>query len=84
MRWYPVITFLQLLFDLKNGTGSVGTFSAYGHDYRLELPALLRIAWAHPDVTDRQLRAIEDQTQSSADEQSKREDRARIGVRTAR
>ena len=22
MRWYPVITFLQLLFDLKNGTGA--------------------------------------------------------------
>jgi uncharacterized membrane protein len=81
MRWYPVITFLQLLFDLKNGTGSVGTFSAYGHDYRLELPALLRIAWGHGDVTDRQLRAIEDQTQRSADEQTAREDRARVGMR---
>jgi uncharacterized membrane protein len=84
MRWYPGITYLQLLFDLKNGTGSVGTFSAYGHDYRLELPALLRIAWGHPDVTDRQLRAIEDRTQLSGDEQTAREDRARVGVRTAR
>jgi hypothetical protein len=84
MRWYPVITFLQLLFDLKNGTGSVGTFSAYGHDYRLEIPALFRIACGHADVTDRQLRAIEDQTQRSADEQASREDRARVGVRGAR
>jgi uncharacterized membrane protein len=81
MRWYPGITYLQLLFDLKNGTGSVGTFSAYGHDYRLELPALLRIAWGHLDVTDRQLRAIEDQTVRAAAEQADREDRARVGVR---
>ncbi len=84
MRWYPGITYLQLLFDLKNGTGSTGVFSAYGHDYRLELPALLRIAWGHLDVTDRQLRAIEDATAASADEQAAREDRARVGVRTAR
>jgi len=84
MRWYPGITYLQLLFDLKNGTGSTGVFSAYGHDYRLELPALLRIAWGHPDVSDRQLRGIEDATAASAEEQAQREDRARVGVRTAR
>jgi uncharacterized membrane protein len=84
MRWYPGITYLQLLFDLKNGTGSEGLFSAYGHDYRLELPALLRIAFAHPDVTDKQLAAIEEETVRSAEAQAKREDRARVGVRKAR
>jgi uncharacterized membrane protein len=84
MRWLPGITFLQLLFDLKNATGSEGVFSAYGHDYRLELPALLRIAWGHLDVTDRQLRAIEDETVRSAEQQTDREDRARVGVRTRR
>jgi uncharacterized membrane protein len=84
LRWFPGITFLQLLFDLKNATGSEGVFSAYGHDYRLELPALLRIAWGHHDVTDRQLHAIEQATARSSEEQADREDRARVGVRTRR
>jgi uncharacterized membrane protein len=84
MRWWPGVTWLQLLFDLKNGTGSLETFSAYAHDYRLELPALLRIAWGHGDVSDEQLQAIEHETVRLAARQAEREERAKVGLRSRR
>jgi uncharacterized membrane protein len=79
MRWLPGITYLHLLFDVKNGIGSGATFENYAHDYRVELPALLRVAFGHPDVTDEQLRAIEEETVQSAERQARREARARVG-----
>jgi uncharacterized membrane protein len=81
MRWLPGITYLQLLFDVKNGIGSDATFENYAHDYRVELPALLRVAFGHPDVSDEQVHAIEDETVLSAERQARREARARVGPR---
>jgi uncharacterized membrane protein len=73
MRWMPGITFLQVLLDVKNGTSFGPEFAAYGHDYRAELPRVVRIAFGHRDVTDAQLRAIEERTARSAREQDARQ-----------
>ncbi len=81
MRWLPGITFLQVLFDVKNGTSFTPQFEAYAHDYRLELPTLLRVAFGHEDVSDEQLAAIEGATARSAVVQADREARARSGPR---
>src|SRR5918999_2247229 len=43
MRWVPAITYLQVLFDIKNGTSFTADFEAYAHDYRAGLAAALRI-----------------------------------------
>jgi uncharacterized membrane protein len=82
MRWLPWITYLHLLFDLKNGTGHSTAFANYAHDYRTELPTLLRVAFGHHDVTNRQLQAIEEETVRSAERQARREARAHVGPRT--
>ena len=81
MRWLPGITFLHVLFDVKNGTSFTPQFEAYAHDYRLELPTLLRIAFGHADVSDEQLAAIERETAQAAVAQAEREARARSGPR---
>jgi uncharacterized membrane protein len=73
MRWTPGITFLHVLLDVKNGTSFAPEFAAYGHDYRAELPRVVRIAFGHRDVTDTQLRAIEERTARSAREQDARQ-----------
>ena len=83
VRWLPGITYLQALFDVKNSTGFTPTFEAHAHDYRLELPALLRVAFGHSDVSDAQLRAIELETARAAVQQAEREGRAGTGSRTA-
>jgi uncharacterized membrane protein len=77
MRWTPGITYLQVMFDIKNGTSYTPVFEAYAHDYRCELPALLRIAFGHAEVSADQLRAIESATARSYAEQAEREQRAR-------
>ena len=73
----PGITWLQLLFDVKSASGSGPQFAAYAHDYRPELPAIIRVAFGHLDVSDEQLRRIEEQTVRSWDEQAAREAAAR-------
>jgi uncharacterized membrane protein len=79
MRWIPGITYVQMLFDVKNGTGGSTVFQNYAHDYRVDAPELLRVAFGHGDVSDRQLEAIEEEVVVSAERQARREARARVG-----
>ena len=73
MRWMPGITFLQVLFDVKNGTSFVPVFEPRAHDYRAEHPAIVRAAYGHEDVTDEQLEEIAARTVASAERQWERE-----------
>ncbi|MBD0329058.1 MAG: alpha/beta-hydrolase family protein [Thermoleophilia bacterium] len=78
MRWVPAITYLQVLFDVKNGTSFTADFEAYAHDYRAGLPAALRIVFGHcVDVSPEQLARIEECTAASARAQAAREAAAR-------
>jgi hypothetical protein len=81
MRWLPGITFFHVLFDIKNATSYTPVFEAYAHDYRRELPTLLRIAFGHGDITDAQLAAVDTATARSAVIQAEREAGARVGPR---
>jgi uncharacterized membrane protein len=73
MRWLPGITFLQVLFDVKNGTTFPVELGATGHDYRRELPAIVRDAFGHADASVELLHAIEEGVQGSARTQAERE-----------
>jgi uncharacterized membrane protein len=73
LRWLPGITFLQVLFDVKNGTAFPVEFGTTGHDYRQELPAVVRDVFEHADTTTERLRAVEERTQESARAQAERE-----------
>lgn len=74
MRWLPGITYLQVLFDVKNGTSFTADFEAYAHDYRLGLPAVARIVYGHQnEVSPEQLARIEERTAASAQAQERRE-----------
>jgi uncharacterized membrane protein len=73
LRWLPGITFLQVLFDVKNGTMFPVELGATGHDYRRELPALVASAFGHEDVTPHLIRTIEERVQASAHAQAERE-----------
>jgi uncharacterized membrane protein len=47
MRWRPVFTWLQVALDVAHATQSqVGRFESLGHDYRADLPWLVRAAFA--------------------------------------
>ena len=41
MRWRPVTTFFQTLVDMKNAQ-IPGTYRAWAHDYRPDLPDFIR------------------------------------------
>jgi uncharacterized membrane protein len=74
MRWMPGITYLHVLFDVKNGTSFTADFEAYAHDYRLGLPALIRIVYGHGgEVSGEQLHEIEHRMAASARAQAQRE-----------
>ena len=73
VRWLPGITFLHALFDVKNGTAFDVEFEAYAHDYRAEVPALVRVAFGHRDVSTAQLGRIAERTARSAREQDARQ-----------
>jgi len=73
MRWLPGITFLQVLFDVKNGTTFPVELGATGHDYRRDLPAIVRAAFGHEDATPGLVRAVEERVQDSARAQADRE-----------
>ena len=79
MRWIPGITYIHMLFDVKNGTGGSIAFQNYAHDYRVDAPELLLVAFGHADVSDRQLEAIEEEVVLSTERQARREARARVG-----
>ena len=49
MRWIPGITYVQMLFDVKNGTGGSTLFQNYAHDYRVDAPELLPVVSACND-----------------------------------
>ena len=83
MRWLPGITYLHVMFDIKNGTSFGPAFDAYAHDYRRELPTLLRIAFGHSDVTGEELRAVERETARAAVDQAERERGAHVGAGAA-
>jgi uncharacterized membrane protein len=57
MRWRPVTTFYQLLVDMKNAQ-LPGSYSAWAHDYRPDLPEFIRDVFDLDDVTDEQLERI--------------------------
>jgi uncharacterized membrane protein len=80
MRWLPGITWLQVLFDIKNGTSFQPTFEARAHDYRLELPALLRVAYGHTDLDRGTVEAIEQELAERAWRQTQRESGRRTPV----
>jgi uncharacterized membrane protein len=73
MRWLPGITFLQVLFDVKNGTAFPVELGSTGHDYRLELPALVRTALGHEDAPAGLLETVQERVQASAYAQAERE-----------
>ena len=73
VRWLPGITFLQVLFDVKNGTMFSVELGDTGHDYRRELPAFVAGALGHGDVPPELLRAVEERAQASAHAQAERE-----------
>ena len=57
MRWRPVTTFFQLLVDMKNAQ-IPGSYRAWAHDYRPDLPDFIRDVFDLDDVTDEQLERI--------------------------
>jgi uncharacterized membrane protein len=58
MRWRPVTTFFQSLVDMKNAQVA-GSYRAWQHDYRADLPAFLSEVYDLP-VTPDQLRRLEE------------------------
>jgi uncharacterized membrane protein len=57
MRWRPVVTFVQLLVDMKNAQ-IPGQYRAWAHDYRPDLPRFIREIYDLP-CSDEQLASIE-------------------------
>ncbi|HET6967196.1 MAG TPA: alpha/beta-hydrolase family protein, partial [Ornithinibacter sp.] len=47
LRWRPVTTFFQTLLDVKNAQVP-GTYQAWGHDYRPDLPAFVSEVYGLP------------------------------------
>jgi uncharacterized membrane protein len=56
MRWRPVTTFYQLLVDMKNAQ-IPGSYKAWAHDYRPDLPEFIRDVY-NLDCTEEQLERI--------------------------
>jgi hypothetical protein len=61
MRWRPVTTFFQSLIDMKNAQVP-GSYRAWAHDYRADLPRFLSDVYEVP-VTPAQLARIEEALQ---------------------
>jgi uncharacterized membrane protein len=59
MRWMPIMTFFQVLVDMKNSANIVpGVFARTGHDYRADLRAFMQHVLDLP-ATDEQALAID-------------------------
>jgi uncharacterized membrane protein len=58
LRWRPVTTFFQSLIDMKNAQ-QPGSYRAWAHDYRADLPRFLSEVYGVP-ATAAQLDRIED------------------------
>jgi uncharacterized membrane protein len=61
MRWRPVTTFFQSLIDMKNAQ-EPGSYRAWAHDYRSDLPGFLSDVYGVP-ATPAQLARIEEALQ---------------------
>ena len=61
-RWKPVLTFLKSVrMAIASANKEVpGEFGAHGHDYRAELPELLREAFDFDSISDPELARITD------------------------
>jgi hypothetical protein len=57
LRWRPITTFFQTLVDVKNAQ-LPGSYAAWGHDYRADLPRFVSEVYGLPG-TGEQLRRIE-------------------------
>ena len=58
-RWYPLITFVLTLVDVKNAMNATpGNFFARGHDYRADLARMVSEAYGLP-ADDTELLAVE-------------------------
>ena len=60
LRWKPVTTFFQTLVDVKNAQVP-GTYQAWGHDYRPDLPRFVSEVYdlpASPDQLERVTEAV--------------------------
>ena len=58
MRWRPVTTFFQTLVDMKNAQVE-GSYAAWGHDYRPDLPDFIREVY-DLECSDEQLQRVRD------------------------
>jgi hypothetical protein len=58
MRWRPLVTFVQLLVDMKNAQ-IPGAYRRYGHDYRPDLARFIREVFDLP-CSDEQLARVEE------------------------
>ncbi len=66
-RWRPVLTFLStvtMMFVTANNERP-GVWTEHGHDYRKELPKLLRAAFGFDHVSDAELARISEQVRQS-------------------
>jgi hypothetical protein len=57
MRWRPLTTFFQLLVDMKNAQ-LPGSYRAWAHDYRPDLPRFISEVYGLP-ATPEQLARVE-------------------------
>ncbi len=67
-RFTPISTFVQTAVDLKNATAAApptGAFVRRGHEYRAQIPTLVREALDLPAVDDATFAAIEDAIRAS-------------------
>jgi uncharacterized membrane protein len=72
-RWVPLVTFWQTAIDTKNAATVVpGEFKAFGHDYRADLAAFVRVAYGLDRVTAEQMRRIEARLRASEIERAAR------------
>ncbi len=61
MRWYPLITFVQIMVDAMNAMRTVpGQFKSFGHDYRGDTAPFVHATYQLADVTDDQMNSVVD------------------------
>jgi uncharacterized membrane protein len=58
MRWRPLVTFVQLLVDMKNAQ-IPGVYRAYAHDYRPDLARFIRESFDLPCADEQPARVEE-------------------------
>lgn len=65
MRWVPMVTFIQVLFDAANAMVTVpGKFKSYGHDYRADMAGFVLDGFGLPRAAPDQVARVEQTLQS--------------------